>query len=311
MSENTRRTFIKSCAAAGAGLQMPGLLSTSAYAADKPAMSIARYKNPSDDAASIDEEAKKLTKSAIDALGGMSRFISKGDVVWVKPNIGWDRRPDQAANTHPVVVATLVEMCYEAGAKVVNVSDKSCHDQQKTFPRSGIQEAAKKAGAKCFFLDDRKWEKMNLKGKAIQDWEVYKDIVAADKIINVPIVKHHILSTCTLGMKNLMGVISGARNRYHQDINNSIVDLAAFIKPDLIVIDGIRTLIKNGPVGGNLKDVVRKDTVAAGTDQVALDAFASTLLGHKPESIGHILEASKRGLGTIDYASLSPREIQV
>jgi len=108
-----------------------------------------------------------------------------------------------------------------------------------------------------------------------------------------------------------MGVIGGARNRYHQDIDNSLPDLAAFVKPDLVVLDAIRVLTRNGPVGGNPSDVARKDLVAAGTDQVALDAFGATLLGHKPEDIGHIKEAAVRGLGTLDYASLSPKELTV
>ncbi|HOJ60238.1 MAG TPA: DUF362 domain-containing protein [bacterium] len=300
-----------SCAAAGLGMNLPGWFSNEAFAADQPQMSIARYKESPTEKDAIQEEAEKLTRAAIDALGGMARFISKGDVVWVKPNIGWDRPAELAANTNPDVVATLVKMCYEAGAKQVHVSDNTCNDQKRTFVRSGIQKAAEEAGARVYFLDPRKYKKMAINGKTIKEWEIYADMVEADKLINVPIVKHHGLCEVTLSMKNLMGVIGGARNRYHQDIDNSLPDLAAFVKPDLVVLDAIRVLTRNGPVGGNPSDVARKDLVAAGTDQVALDAFGATLLGHKPEDIGHIKEAAVRGLGTLDYASLSPKELTV
>jgi uncharacterized protein (DUF362 family) len=114
-----------------------------------------------------------------------------------------------------------------------------------------------------------------------------------------------------LGIKNLMGIAGGDRNRFHQDLTNTIVDLATFIRPTLVVMDAIRVLTANGPVGGNLADVKRRDTVAAGTDQVAIDAFGATLLGRKPEEIGYIVEANARGLGTINFESLKPRRIEV
>jgi len=309
--ESNRRQFLTSCAAAGLGMNLPGLFTQMAFTAEQPPMSIARFKESPTEADGIKEEAEKLTRAAIDALGGMSRFISKGDVVWVKPNIGWDRPAELAANTNPDVVATLVKMCYEAGAKQVHISDNPCNDQKRTFVRSGIQKAAADSGARVYFLDQRKYKKMAINGKTIKEWEIYTDAVEADKFINVPIVKHHGLCEVTLSMKNLMGVIGGARDRYHQDIGNSLPDLAAFIKPDLVVIDAIRVLTRNGPVGGNPADVARKDVVAAGVDQVALDAFGATLLGHKPQDIGHIVEAAARGLGTLDFASLSPKELTV
>jgi uncharacterized protein (DUF362 family) len=112
-------------------------------------------------------------------------------------------------------------------------------------------------------------------------------------------------------MKNLMGAVAGARNRYHQDLDKTLADLAGFLKPQLVVLDAIRVLTANGPVGGNLADVKRKDTIVAGVDQVAVDAVGATLLGHKPEAIGYIVEANARGLGTINYASLSPKMLEV
>lgn len=308
MSGCNRRYFIRKCAITGAGLHSTAMLPNLAWSADSPVMSIAKCKESPKEAEGIAEEAKALTRKAIDALGGMKRFVSKGDVVWVKPNIGWNRRPEFAANTNPDVIATLIKLCDEAGAKEVVVSDNTCNPEQQCFSSSGIKEAAENVGARVFYLDKRKFRKMAINGKKLKEWEIYTDIIEADKVINVPIAKHHGLSEVTLSMKNLMGVIGGARNRFHQDIDNTLPDLAAFIKPDLIVIDAIRVLMNHGPRGGNLSDVERRDIVAAGTEQVALDAYATTLLGRKPERIGHIVEAAKRGMGTLDYASLNPVE---
>ena len=136
-------------------------------------------------------------------------------------------------------------------------------------------------------------------------------MLGVNKFINVPIVKQHSLCKATLGMKNLMGITGGERNRFHQDLNNTLVDLATFIRPTLVVMDAIRVLAANGPVGGNLADVKRRDTVAAGTDQIAIDAFGATLLGFKPQEIGYVVEGNARGLGTINFESLKPRRIEV
>ena len=252
-----------------------------------------------------------LTRKAIAALGGMQRFVSKGNSVWVKPNIGWDRSPEMAATTNPDVVAALVEMCFQAGAGKVIVSDNSCNPAQRTFPRSGIQSAAEKSGARVFFMDERKFRKMAIKGHVLKEWDIYTDIVESDRVINVAIVKQHGLCKATLGMKNLMGATGGARNRFHQDLDQTVVDLAVFLKPQLVVLDAIRILAANGPTGGNLADVKRKDTIVAGVDKVAVDALGATLLGLRPEELAHITEANSRGLGTMNYRSLSPVQVEV
>ena len=333
MAHIDRRYFLKAGVTAGAGMAM-GVLSSQGLLArptslpsnahglepssqpgvpspQPPALSIAHYQSSPMDPDGIAEEARRLTRQALEALGGMNRFVSKGNIVWVKPDIGWDRRPEQAATTNPDVVATLVEMSYQAGAKKVLVSDNPCNPGRLSFPRSGVQQAAEKAGAEVIFLDERKFRKMSINGKVLKEWEVYQDIVEADRLINVPIAKNHNLCLATLGMKNLMGVIGGPRNRLHQDLGGTLVDLAAFLKPRLVVLDALRVLTANGPVGGNLADVKRKDTVAAGVDQVAVDALGATLLGYKPASIGYIAQGNARGLGTIDFNSLAPKQIEV
>ncbi len=308
MTDLNRRVFLQQVALAGAGLQA-GLLSTGlAKASTPPKMSIAKYRTSPTETEGVAEEATRLTRRVIDNLGGMSRFVSKGDVVWVKPNIAWDRTPEQAGNTNPDVVATVVKMCFEAGAKDVFVGDNPCNEGKRTYPNSRIQPAAEKVGGRVVLLDQRKFKKTALNGKALTEWEIYTDMMEVDTFINIPIAKHHRLSGATLGMKNLMGICGGSRSRFHQDLTNVLPDLAAFMKPKLTIMDTIRVLPVNGPRGGNLEDVKRKDTLAAGVDQVAIDAFGAMQLDMEPKDIAHIVEGANRGLGTMDYKSLSPVE---
>jgi len=308
MAEVSRRIFLQRSALAGAGLKLGLLTPEFAMASTAKKMSIARYKSSPAERDGVAEEAQRLTRRVIGDLGGMSRFVSKGNVVWVKPNIAWDRKPEQASNTNPDVVATIVKMCFESGAKQVFVGDNPCNAQERSYPNSGIRAAAEKAGARVVYLDKRKFKKMALKGKGLKEWDMYTGMIEADTLINVPVAKHHSLAKATLGMKNLMGACGGQRSRFHQDLSNVLADLAAFIKPKLVVIDAIRVLPVNGPRGGNLEDVKRKDTLVAGVDQVAVDTFGATLLGMDPKTIGHIVEAQARGLGTMDYKSLAPAE---
>ncbi len=306
MGDSTRRGFLEQCAAAGCAL----FAADARAAASGPALAIAHYRSPAQPAEAIAEEARRLTREAVAALGGMNRFVARGDVVWVKPNIGWNRRPEQAATTNPDVVATIVSLCFQAGARRVVVSDNSCNAAAASFARSGIQAAAQKAGADVFPLDERKFRATALKGRALPNWRIYADALGA-KLINVPIVKHHGLCKATLGMKNLMGLAGGDRNRFHQNLAGTVVDLASFLRPTLVVLDAVRILTANGPVGGNLADVKRCDTVAAGVDQVAVDAFGAGLLGLRPAEVAYIAEAAARGLGVMDFESLRPRRIEV
>lgn len=246
-----------------------------------------------------------ITKEAIEALGGMQRFVSKGDKVLVKPNIGWDRTPEQGACTNPEVVKTLVELCFDAGAKEVKVMDNPCNPARRTYVRSGIQKAAKSAGAKVPLPNKHRLKKMSINGDSLKEWEVYTDFVEADKIINVPIAKTHSLSRLTLGMKNWLGAVGGNRNQLHQNLDLAMIDLAAFFNPVLTVMDGYRILLRNGPQGGRLSDVKIHKTVAAGVDYVALDAVGASFFDIKPEELRFLQIAKEKGRGEIDLEKLT------
>ena len=257
------------------------------------------------DLAVIEGESPSLiTKEAIKTIGGMQRFIAKGDKVVVKPNIGWDRKPEQAACTNPDVVKTLVELCFEAGAKEVKVMDNPCNPARRTYVRSGIQKAAKAAGAKVPLPNKHKLKKLAINGDSLKEWEVYTDFVDTDKIINVPIAKTHSLSRVTLGMKNWLGAIGGNRNQLHQNLDLAVIDLSAFFKPVLSVLDAYRMLIRNGPQGGRISDTKLQKTVIAGIDYVADDAMGATLFDINPEELRFLPLAQKKGHGEFDLEKL-------
>lgn len=250
-----------------------------------------------------------LVRKAVDALGGMRRFISRGDVVVVKPNIGWDRTPIHAANTNPKVVAEVVRLAYDAGAKTVIVTDASCNEPNRCFQRSGIWKAAYDVGAEVVIPAAHRFRGMRLKGEVLDDWPVYTPLVNADKVINVPIAKHHNLSKYTAAMKNWYGALGGRRNRLHQNIDVSIADLATFIQPTLTIVDAVRVLMRNGPQGGNVADAKDMHTVIATIDQVAADAYGCQLIGRKPEEIPYLKMGHERGLGTMHWQNLRLAEV--
>jgi uncharacterized protein (DUF362 family) len=262
--------------------------------------------NPSPDMAMVTGESPAaITKEALAALGGMKRFIAKGDKVMIKPNIGWDRTPELAATTNPEVVKTLVELCFDAGAKDVTVMDNTTNQALRCYARSGIADAAKAGGAKVPFVNNFHLKKMDLKGDWLKEWEVYTDFVEADKLINVPIAKHHSLSRLTMGMKNWLGAIGGSRNQLHQKLDEAMVDLAAFFKPQLTVLDAYRVLTRNGPQGGRTSDVKLQKTVIASVDPVAADTAGVGFFDMRPEELAYLGIAARRGLGQTDLEKLT------
>ncbi|MFH1943976.1 MAG: DUF362 domain-containing protein [bacterium] len=253
-----------------------------------------------------------LVKKAVDTLGGMSRFVKNGDVVVLKPNISWDRVPEQAATTNPEVVAEVIRLCLEAGAKKVQVFDRTLNEPRRCYKRSGIEEAAKAAGADVTHIYERKFKTTNFpEGEIIKSWELYGDVLEADRIINLPVAKHHSIGGMSLGMKNYMGFLGGNRGQFHRDFQVKIVDLNTRVKADLIILDAYRMLLRNGPSGGNLADVELKKTVVAGTDAVAIDSYGASMFGLQPERVAFLQEAYTRGLGQIDLKKLTIETISL
>jgi uncharacterized protein (DUF362 family) len=248
------------------------------------------------------------TRAAIDALGGIGAFVKKGETVAIKPNVAWDRTPAQAANTNPIVVATLVSLCLNAGAKQVIVTDNTCNDAKRCFTRSGIWKATEDAGGKIILPDDHRFDLLDL-GGVLGTIPVLMPAVEVDRLINVAIAKHHGLAKFTGAMKNLYGIIGGRRNRHHQQIDDSICDLAAAFPATLSLVDATRVLLRNGPQGGDLNDTRLVGQVIASIDPVAADAYACTLIDLSPKDLPYLAMAARAGIGIADPNAVEKREV--
>lgn len=250
-----------------------------------------------------------LVGDAVQALGGMKKFINPNEVVVVKPNMAWDRSPELAANSNPMVVRQVVELCLEAGAKKVKVLDHTCHDARRAYANSGIKAAVedlKDPRAVVEFVDQRKFVEMIIpKAKSLKKWSFYKDILEADRFINVPIAKNHSEARLTMAMKNMMGAIGGWRGRCHVGLHQNIADMNLVLRADLTILDATRIMVEGGPSGGRPEYVRVKNTIIAGIDPVAIDAYGTVnLFGMQPSDIGYIVKGHELGLGEMDLEKI-------
>mgnify|MGYP001773028609 CR=1 FL=1 len=243
-----------------------------------------------------------LVRKAIKALGGMGKFVKKGSKVLIKPNIAFASPPERAANTNPEVVAELVRLCFEAGAKEVIVMDHTLAPARVSYEMSGIAKAVEAQGGQMVYVSPKDFVPVEVpKGKILSayDVRVLKQVLDADVFINVPIAKTHSSARLTLGMKNLMGVIQD-RGAWHRsgDLHQCIADFVTAVKPHLTIIDAIKIMVTGGPGGpGRLE---QKDMIIASTDIVAADAYATTLFGLTPKDVPHIIKAAELGVGVAD-----------
>ena len=254
-----------------------------------------------------------ITRAAIDTLGGMAGFVSPGFDVVIKPNICTNYHPPEyAPTTTPIVVATLVSMCLESGAKRVRVMDYPFGGTpQSAYEISGIAAAVKAAGGEMHIMSRPKYTRVDIpQGKDLTEIEIYPDILEANLLINVPIAKHHGSTRLTLGEKNLMGTILD-RNVMHFNLSQRIADLTSLVRPALTVIDAVRILTNHGPTGGDLAGVMQTDTGIASRDIVAADAYATTLFGMTAADIGYIQASADMGIGTLDLTGINIQEINL
>lgn len=311
----SRRKFLRAAAGAAGMLAAGGIGRYGGRFPEPSEAAAAQQPGPTVAVASGAGPAENVRR-AVAALGGIRSFVSRGDVVVLKPNIGWDRTPEQAANTDPSVVVALAELCLSAGAKEVRVFDRTCNEPRRCYANSGIQVAieafAKRHGAsdaaRIYHVEDRKFRRTSIPGAlAMKEWDLYRDALEADRIINVPVAKHHSLATVTLGLKNMMGVMGGNRGQIHFNLQECLADLHRRLPTRLTVIDATRVLMRNGPSGGNLSDVRATGKILASADVVAADVVsAEKLFGWKPRDVSHIQRALEAGLGIS-----SPAQIRV
>lgn len=305
-----RRDFLKK--GLGAGVAAGAFLKLGAVGSN----ALASSSNPTKPyhlVAVMGGEPADMFDKAIAALGGMGKFVKKGQTVVVKPNIGWDTSPERGGNTNPLLIGRIVEQCFQAGAKDVFVFDNTCDEWTRCYKNSGIEDAVKKAGGKLVPGNTENYYKPITipKGKKLTEAKVHELIINSDVFINVPVLKHHSSAKVTIAMKNLMGIVWDRRFWHRNDLHQCIADFATWRNPDLNIVDAYRVMTRNGPRGVSEADIVIKKSLIISTDMVAADAAAAKIFGSEPSDIQHIKIAHEMGVGNMNLDELNIERIRV
>ena len=245
---------------------------------------------------------QKAVTAAVDLIGGIRAYVKPGHVVVVKPNIGWNSPPEVKATTHPVVVRTLVHLCFAAGASKVYVFDRSVDNPRLAYVTSGIQRAAEEAGARVLQVDDAKDAKLYSLVEIPGAYDLHESLVnryvlECDTLVNVPVAKTHGMAGLTLALKNLMGISGDQRGKWHWALDDDIADINRVVRSHLTLIDASSIMLRGGPTGGRPEDLKRLDTFIAASNPVSADAEAAKLFGRRAAEIGYIAKAEKAGVG--------------
>ncbi|MCS7090144.1 MAG: DUF362 domain-containing protein [Verrucomicrobiota bacterium] len=312
----TRRAFIKTSLAAGAALSFHGLERLFAEQT-RSETSATQPSGPSAAQTLLvavrDGERAVMLNRALAELGGIQAFVKPGQRVLIKPNIGWDVPPERGANTHPELVARLVELCFEAGAKSVSVFDNTVDEWRRAYESSGIEAAAKQRGATMVNgKDESLYRNVTVPGGVtLKETQVHRLYLDSDVVINVPVLKTHGGTRITACLKNLMGVVWDRRFFHRTDLHQCIADFLTVRKPDLNILDAYHPMVRNGPRGRSPEDCVQMRTLLVSTDPVAVDAAGAKLLNFEPDQVAHIPAAAKLGVGIADLDQLDVRRIRM
>jgi len=313
--KTSRGDFLKFLGVMGIGTACSAFLSSCTNNEQFPEL-ISKNKSPSNLREGIvavkSQNYPQAIEKGLEAIGGLSTLVKEGSIVVVKPNIGWDRTPEQGVNTNPTVVAEIVKQCYKCGAGEVRVFDNSNANVKASYRLSGIPKAAELEGAKIITISGGHFKQVSVPdGQIVTEFPYCKHMEDADVVINVPTLKHHCITTLSLGLKNLMGLVGGTRSKWHAQIGYRLVDLWTVVRPQLTILDATRMLTAHGPWGGSLKDVKWTNTIAFSTDPIAIDAYGAKLFGINPMLVKGIPEGAERGLGQADLSKVDIEEISI
>lgn len=258
-------------------------------------------------------EPDSMFEQAIEAMGGMKRFVKKNQKVVVKPNIGWDVIPEKAANTNPKLVGKIVRSCFDAGAKEVYVFDNTCDNWTRCYSNSGIEKAVKDAKGKLVpGNQESNYHLVELKNtKKLTKAKEHELILESDVFINVPVLKHHGSGRITVAMKNLMGVVWDRGYWHRNDLHQCIADFASYRKPDLNIVDAYNVMLQNGPKGISVDDLALMKSQIISTDILAADVASAKLFGLEPESINYIKYAALMNVGQSDLTKLNIKRMVI
>lgn len=256
-------------------------------------------------------EPVDMYRRAIQEMGGMQRFVRRGQRVVVKPNIGWDVPPERAANTNPDLVGAIVKDCLAAGASRVMVFDNTCDNWQLSYRNSGIEAAVRQAGGQMVPGNlERFYREVEIPGaRRLRRAKVHELILDNDMVINVPVLKHHGSTGVTIAMKNLMGVVWDRRFWHSNDLHQCIADFCLFHKPQLNIVDAYLVMTRNGPRGTSTADLALMKSLLISTDIVAVDAASTLIFGSQPRNIGHIRIGAEMGIGQMNLDALNIKRV--
>ncbi len=256
-------------------------------------------------------EPEALFDRGIEAMGGMRRFVKKGQTVVVKPNIGWNAPPERAANTNPRLVRRIIEHCLQAGAKEVYVFDHNCDAWRDSYRNSGIEQAVKEAGGKIAPGHSESYfhTVAIAKGRRLREAKEHELILQSDVLINAPVLKSHGGAKLTVAMKNLMGIVWDRGEWHSSNLHQCIADFATYRRPDLNVVDAYNVLQRHGPRGVSTADVANMRSQLLSTDLVTVDAAAAKLFGVDPDTVDYIRIAGEMGIGRKDLENLQIQRI--
>ena len=317
LQEVERRDFVKKAGRITCGLVLAAYLGSLASCARKVAPVVKRVtpgtsaavppSGQADLAVATGPNTGEITRKAVDALGGMGRFVKQGNVVVIKANASFLDGPEAGTSTHPDVVGQVVAMCRESGAKRVIVLDHCLRGMPDAcFAANGIGEAVKSAGGEVIAFGA--WESGHgveagiPAGVVMKSTNIYPEVINADVVITVPKAKHHSSAGLSLGMKNFIGVTTQMSKIHNSDLHQAIADLNTLVRADLSVIDASIILLDNGPGGPGPTRAA--NTVIASPDIVAADSYACTLFGLTAEDVPYIVYGNQAGLGEVDFNKL-------
>lgn len=236
-------------------------------------------------------------------LGGIERFVQKGQRVLLKPNMLSAKEPERGITTHPIFLEAIVRQVQSAGGEVWIGDSPSgaIKGIQRYWENTGFAEVAKRTGAKLINFEAGGTV---IRETPLRKFHLARAVFEADVVINLPKFKTHGFTLYTGAIKNLFGTIPGLqkavlhkRYPHPESFSRMLVDVYSLVNAKLHIMDGVLGMEGNGPVTGNL---VNMGLVLASEDGVALDAVASTIMGFREGRIDAIRLASERGLGEAD-----------
>jgi uncharacterized protein (DUF362 family) len=298
-----RRTFVAGSLGLAAGAAATQLL-------DKPTYHVFR-KQPRSRVAVLRAESYSQNLSELLRRGlDLFHLDVRGMTVLLKPNLV-DYIPGNHINTHPLLVSAAIECFRELGAADVIVGEGPGHqrDTELLLSESGMKETLRQQ--KVCFVDLNRDELVESPLLAtytdLKHLWLPRTVLASHFIVSMPKVKTHHWSGVSLSMKNMFGIVPGAKygwpkNILHwKGIEPSILDICATVPIHFVIADAIMAMEGNGPLNGKPRPLNR---IVLADDPVAADATCARLMGLDPEKVVHIRGAAQflgnSSIGQID-----------